>query len=146
MNKTRQGLSTAIGIVIFSGIVATQQPQVPAAPAAAPQAPAAPARRGGRGPITPGTESGWATFQTRCASCHGNQNVERAPSAITIREMTPERIYAALTTGSMQAQSQGLSDAQKKILAEFMSGRPTGSSGGRRPPPRCRIGAPPTRR
>ena len=125
MNKTRQGLSTAIGIVIFSAIVATQQPQAPAAPAAAPP-PVAPAA--GRGPITPGTESGWATFQTRCASCHGNQNVERAPSAVAIREMTPERIYAALATGSMQAQSQGLSDAQKKILAEFMSGRPTGSS------------------
>ena len=125
MNKTRQGLSTAIGIVIFSAIVATQQPQAPAAPAAAPP-PVAPAA--GRGPITPGTESGWATFQTRCASCHGNQNVERAPSAVAIREMTPERIYAALATGSMQAQSQGLSDVQKKILAEFMSGRPTGSA------------------
>jgi polyvinyl alcohol dehydrogenase (cytochrome) len=123
----RQALvCTAIGILTFSGIVATQQPQAPAAPAAAPQAPAAPAA--GRGLITPGTESGWATFQTRCASCHSNQNVERAPSAVTIREMTPERIYAALATGSMQAQSQGLSDTQKKILAEFMSGRPMGSA------------------
>ena len=126
MNKTRQAfVCTVIGILTFGGMVATQQPQAPAAPAA-PQAPAAPAA--GRGPITPGTESGWATFQTRCASCHGNQGVERAPSAVAIREMTPERIYAALTTGSMQAQSQGLSDAQKKTLAEFMSGRPTGSS------------------
>jgi polyvinyl alcohol dehydrogenase (cytochrome) len=126
VNQTRQAfVATAIGILTFGGIVTTQQPQAPAAPAA-PQAPATPAT--GRGPITPGTESGWATFQTRCASCHGNQGVERAPSAVAIREMTPERIYAALTTGSMQAQSQGLSDAQKKTLAEFMSGRPTGSS------------------
>ncbi|HZN82317.1 MAG TPA: PQQ-binding-like beta-propeller repeat protein, partial [Mycobacterium sp.] len=54
--------------------------------------------------------------------------VERAPSPTTIREMTPERIYDSLATGSMQAQSTGLSDAQKKALAEFMSGRPLGSA------------------
>jgi len=42
--------------------------------------------------------------------------------------MPPERIFAALTTGSMQTQGQGLSDAQKKALAEFMSGRPIGSA------------------
>jgi polyvinyl alcohol dehydrogenase (cytochrome) len=42
--------------------------------------------------------------------------------------MTPERILAALTTGSMQEQGAGLSDIQKRRLAEFMSGRPIGSS------------------
>ena len=67
--------------------------------------------------------------------------MERAPSAVAIREMTPERIYAALTTGSMQTQSQGLNDAQKKILAEFMSGRPMGSAAAGRPQ-RCRTAAP----
>jgi len=121
----------AIGVVVFSGVVATQQAPAPTAPAAAPQAPAAAQQAAaprGRGPITPGTESGWATFQTRCASCHGNENVERAPSAVTIRQMTPERIYASLATGSMQAQSQGLGDPQKKALAEFMAGRPLGSA------------------
>ena len=42
--------------------------------------------------------------------------------------MTPERIYDSLTTGSMQTQSSGLTDAQKKALAEFMAGRPLGSA------------------
>ena len=42
--------------------------------------------------------------------------------------MTPERIYDSLTTGSMQTQSNGLTDAQKKALAEFMAGRPLGSA------------------
>ena len=42
--------------------------------------------------------------------------------------MTPERIYDALTTGSMQTQGNGLTDAQKKALAEFMGGRPLGSA------------------
>ena len=60
-------------------------------------------------------------------TCHGNPNVDRAPSPAAIREMTPERIYTALTTGIMQAQGQDLSDDQKKTLALFMSGRPMGS-------------------
>ena len=55
--------------------------------------------------------------------------------------MTPERIYESLTTGSMQAQSSGLTDAQKKALAEFMASRPIGSArqgDGKA----CRISAP----
>ena len=42
--------------------------------------------------------------------------------------MTPEKIYGSLTEGKMQTQSQGLSDAQKRVVAEFMSGRTLGSS------------------
>jgi hypothetical protein len=42
--------------------------------------------------------------------------------------MTPERIYESLTTGSMKEISPGLSDVQKRRIAEFMSGRPMGSS------------------
>src|SRR5215510_6728213 len=75
-----------------------------------------------------GTESGFATFQNVCAQCHGNPKVERAPTAEALREMPPEKIYAALTTGSMQQQASALSDAQKKAVAEFMAGRPLGSA------------------
>src|SRR5258708_22849337 len=70
-----------------------------------------------------GTESGFATFQTQCAKCHGNPSVDRAPAPETLREMTPEKIYAALTSGVMQEQASTLSDPQKKALAEFMAGR-----------------------
>jgi polyvinyl alcohol dehydrogenase (cytochrome) len=94
---------------------------------ASPQAPQA-APPGGRGRGVPGTESGFATFQTRCSSCHGDPLVDRAPSREAIREMTTERIYASLTTGSMQTQAEGLSDIQKQRLAEFMSSRPLGSA------------------
>jgi polyvinyl alcohol dehydrogenase (cytochrome) len=45
-----------------------------------------------------------------------------------IREMTPERIFTSLTTGSMQMQSEGLNDGQKRVIAEFMSGRTLGSA------------------
>src|SRR5437870_13420804 len=95
------------------------------APAPAQQPPAAPAA-GQRG--VPGTENGIAVFQTQCTACHGNPNVERAPSPNAIREMSPERILAALTNGVMKEQGDKLSDADKRGVAEFMSGRPLGSS------------------
>lgn len=74
-----------------------------------------------------GTESGFAVFQQRCMGCHGNSNVERAPSPAAIREMSPERIYEALTTGVMKGQGEDLTDDQKRMTATFMSGRPLGS-------------------
>ena len=70
-------------------------------------------------------------------------SVRRYPSAI--REMTPERIYEALTNGVMKAQGQSLSDPEKRTLALFMSGRPVGSiqQGDART---CRISVPRIRR
>jgi polyvinyl alcohol dehydrogenase (cytochrome) len=97
------------------------------APVVQPAAPVQPpAPGGGRG--IPGTESGFATFQTRCSICHGNPAVERAASPAALRDMPPERIYESLVSGTMQAQAQGLSDQQKRAVAEFMSGRPIGSA------------------
>jgi polyvinyl alcohol dehydrogenase (cytochrome) len=68
--------------------------------------------------------------------CHSNsvsertgvRGAERAPTTDVIRQMSPERIYQALTTGSMQAQAKDLSDIAKVRLAEFMSSRPMGSA------------------
>jgi mono/diheme cytochrome c family protein len=76
---------------------ATATPARPAAPASREAAPPDPAAIFG-GP-TPGTEFGFATFQTQCSSCHGNPAVERAPSPDAIRMMPPERIYTALNDG-----------------------------------------------
>jgi polyvinyl alcohol dehydrogenase (cytochrome) len=121
-------LLTAIACGSIS-IVTTLEPaaraQAPAAGQAAAPPPQAPA--GGRGG-PPGTEAGFATFQTRCSACHGNPAVERAPSPAALREMTPEKIYEALVSGTMQPQGQALTDVQKRGVAEFMSGRPLGSA------------------
>jgi mono/diheme cytochrome c family protein len=55
----------------------------------------------------PGTEIGFAVFQTQCTRCHGNPAAAvRAPSPATLRQMPPERIYAALTTGSMRVEAR----------------------------------------
>jgi len=91
------------------------------APVAVAQAPARPAVQ------SAGTESGFAVFQQRCMGCHGNPNIERAPSPAAIREMSPEKIYTALTTGPMKGQGDALSEDQRRMVATFMSGRPLGS-------------------
>ena len=75
-----------------------------------------------------GTDLAFSIFQTKCTGCHGNPSVPRAPSPAAIRAMTPERIYLALTTGVMKVQGTSLSDADKKRLAHFMTGRPVGST------------------
>lgn len=124
MKKNLYGVILAsaffIGVTAWVGTARGQQP--PAPPAAQPAAQAV----GQRG--VPGTENGIATFQTQCVACHGNPNVDRAPSPAAIREMPPERIYNALTTGLMKDQGDKLSDQDKRGVAEFMSGRPLGSS------------------
>jgi polyvinyl alcohol dehydrogenase (cytochrome) len=87
----------------------------------------APAAAKGKQGGSAGTESGWAAFQTRCMGCHGNAAVPAAPSPEQVRQMSPERIYAALTTGSMKSQGDALSEDQRRMLATFMSARPLGS-------------------
>ena len=62
-------------------------------------------------------------FSNHCTSCHGEKPADRAPTELAIRQMPPERIYEAITTGPMRMMAQDLSDAEKRLLAEFMGGR-----------------------
>jgi polyvinyl alcohol dehydrogenase (cytochrome) len=85
-------------------------------------------RASGQAAMAPGTESGFALFQKKCTTCHGNPAVERAPSPEAVRSMPPEKIYQALgPDGIMAAPGASLSDAERRRIAEFMSGRPLGS-------------------
>jgi polyvinyl alcohol dehydrogenase (cytochrome) len=68
------------------------------------------------------------TFTERCATCHGNPAMKNAPSLATLRQMTPESIYLALTTGVMRAQTQNLSDDVKVALTVYLAGRNPGTS------------------
>lgn len=115
-----------IAIVAWAATVFSQQGQAPQAPRGrgrGTQAQGGPARGG-----SPGSESGWSTFQNRCAICHSNPGPNQGPTSEAIREMTPEKIYAALTTGTMKDEAEGLADPQVRRIAEFMSGRPLGSA------------------
>jgi len=71
------------------------------------------------------TSPGATVFGERCASCHANPSTNnRAPDLATLMKLTPERIYAAVTTGSMVVAAQGLTDEQKRQAAEYLGGRP----------------------
>src|SRR5262245_9048988 len=67
-------------------------------------------------------------FDQKCATCHGAAAVERAPEPATLRQMTPERIYEALTSGTMRVQAEGLPDETRRGIAEFLSDRKLTSS------------------
>ena len=62
-------------------------------------------------------------FANSCTSCHGANPVEHAPSESAIKQMPPERIYEAITTGPMKNMAAKLTEDEKRLLAEYMGGR-----------------------
>jgi polyvinyl alcohol dehydrogenase (cytochrome) len=90
------------------------------------QAPAAPPNqakgKGGGAPQQLGMENGLTYFQTRCMSCHKENDSSKAPSARRIRQMTPEQIYAVVSKPGRPEHDQGITDPQKRRMAEFMGG------------------------
>ncbi len=95
--------------------------------AQAPPAQAAPGQakgqaKGGGAAQPLGMENGLTFFQTRCMSCHMENDSTKAPSARRIRQMTPEQIYAVVSKPSRPEHDQSLTDPQKRRLSEFMGG------------------------
>src|SRR5215472_6747569 len=68
-------------------------------------------------------QDGAAIYQLRCASCH-NSPAPRVPSLNTIKAMSGEAIYGALTIGVMKTQAAGLSTGQLFALITYIA--PTG--------------------
>src|SRR5215471_18350079 len=62
-------------------------------------------------------------FARECATCHQAENNDRAPSLQALRELAPEAILTALTTGRMTVQAQRLSPADRAAVAAFVAGR-----------------------
>src|SRR5439155_17637538 len=100
-------------VVAGSSVARTQSP-----PASA-QAPAVPGS----------TAVQVMAFERRCAICHDNPAPDsRAPGREALRQFTPERVLAALTTGPMAEKATGMSDADKRTLAELVTGKPFGGA------------------
>jgi polyvinyl alcohol dehydrogenase (cytochrome) len=77
---------------------------------------------------------GWVAaqilFEKNCSKCHGNANSQvRAPARETLMKLSPEAIYAALTSGPMSVQAKDLTDDQKRLIAQHLGGRPFGVAG-----------------
>ena len=71
-------------------------------------------------------------YEMRCASCHDNRSPDnRAPSRETLRQLPPERVLAAVTTGPMGEFVAGLREEQLSALAELVTGKPFGGAADR---------------
>ncbi|HET9129357.1 MAG TPA: PQQ-binding-like beta-propeller repeat protein, partial [Terriglobia bacterium] len=74
---------------------------------------------------TPAGADGAALYKERCASCH-DMPQGRVPSIGAIKAMSGEAIVAALSTGVMKTQAQGLSIVQMIGLVIYIA--PTGGA------------------
>ena len=68
-------------------------------------------------------------FTTYCAACHqenaaprGSPN-EKAPTRTQLQQFTPEAVLTTLTNGKMQQQGSVLSDAQRRLVSEYVTGK-----------------------
>ncbi len=73
---------------------------------------------------------GAEVFKKACASCHAQPAPDsRAPTREVLRAVAPEAILTALTVGNMFRQGSELTDAERRAVAAFLSGRPVGTPG-----------------
>jgi len=71
--------------------------------------------------------AGLRLFEQHCASCHGNRNAgQRAPDRSFLMKLPPQEIVDALTIGSMGGEAQGLSEAEKHLIAESLGAQAAG--------------------
>ncbi|HEX5281817.1 MAG TPA: PQQ-binding-like beta-propeller repeat protein [Micropepsaceae bacterium] len=68
-------------------------------------------------------QDGGALFNTYCAICHTDGN-SRAPGRDALSRLAPGQILQVLEKGSMKAQAAERSRAQRRALAEYISGKP----------------------
>ena len=67
---------------------------------------------------------GQTVFERTCASCHaGSTRAQRAPDLKGLMALTPEAVYAAVTSGNMAVPAAKLTDAEKRSVAEYLGGR-----------------------
>ena len=95
----------------------------------------------------PSASDGAAVFARECSTCHTGAAETRAPAPDVLRKRSPEAILSALTAGGMRPQGGRLTGAERRAVAEFITGRSlgsdlTGSSVGRCDAPApLRVGA-----
>jgi polyvinyl alcohol dehydrogenase (cytochrome) len=73
--------------------------------------------------VTAQSPDGARVFQTSCAACHTGAADSRAPALDALRARTPQAIVDSLTTGAMRPQGARLSGAERRAVAEFITGK-----------------------
>src|SRR5262249_54007757 len=88
---------------------------------------------------------GASLSKERCASCHEG-GMERAPGRAALAEMTADRVLAAMETGPMISMASNKTAADRRAIAEFVTGKKITGDLVVTPPPQamCANGPPPT--
>ena len=72
--------------------------------------------------------NGETLYAANCARCHeAAMNLPMLPTRAALSQYTPERIETAMSGFAMQSQVAHLSHAERRAIAEYLSGRPVGS-------------------
>src|SRR6266436_7369293 len=73
-------------------------------------------------------QDGAVLFKRYCASCHeaGTNGDSRVPGRDVLGQLTPDQILQTLEKGAMKAQAAERSRAQRRALAEYLSGKQFG--------------------
>src|SRR5438477_10878396 len=77
-------------------------------------------------PAAAQTPNGEAVYRQHCAGCH-NGTLPRMPSRDALKTLTPEHVETALSSFSMRRQGASLSLAERRAVAEYVTGRTAGS-------------------
>ena len=97
----------------------------------------------GRATAQSAAPDGGALYQTHCAACHDN-GAARAPDRETLKTMLPTRVLAAMETGPMISMATGRSVAERRAIAEFVTGKTFANAFDLKPPPQVMcMGTPP---
>lgn len=80
----------------------------------------------GAGPLAAQNLDGAVLFDRECRRCHNGAKDSRAPALDILRRRSPEGILSALTAGSMRPQGGRLNAAERRELAEHITGKPLG--------------------
>jgi polyvinyl alcohol dehydrogenase (cytochrome) len=67
-------------------------------------------------------QDGASLYERHCASCH-DRGLDRAPSRGDLRALTPERILAAMESGTMISMVNGRSALDRRAIAEYVAAR-----------------------
>ncbi len=86
------------------------------------------------------TQTGEQMYQASCAQCH-DAGVGRAPKRDAFREMSPERVLAAMETGEMVTMGMRWPAAGRRSIAEFLTGKAFGTSLSTDPSPQAMCAA-----
>ena len=69
------------------------------------------------------SDDGAALYKRQCATCH-DAGVNRAPLLDALRVMPAARVLASMETGTMVTMANNRTAAERRLIAEFASGKP----------------------